>query len=371
MNFEFIKGHHQLQSLYTACSDAEDLVVIKPSMSVTSARSAMEYLVKMIYSTAVSNDIRGLTVYEMLCDNRFTAYVDDQELLDAFHKIRIAGNKAVHEGNASGTAAREVLAALHYAVGEICIFLGLIETYPPFDPNVVSNTEKKDRQTQLELDISQDFVSEVRERLAGTSHFSEARKLVDVHIRTKNKNSDIKNVDSAANSKTALYDVCCILRTELTDYDIFADRLKCTVAICKENGKQLVLAVKSGCPPLGTKRNGQMQILPDIDLVLYAPDFELNKSAISQLRVFTKDAFLQMWTDLGLIRAKVSNAALSELRRIHGADYKSDKEKDADILAVQSFQNSGKKKPLVYSKCEQQPSFEMQGIQIIKNTLNG
>lgn len=113
-----------------------------------------------------------------------------------------------------------------------------------------------------------------------------------------------------------------------------------------------------------------MQILPGIDMILYAPDFELNKTSISQLRVFTKDAFLQMWTDLELIRTKVSNAALSELRRIHGADYKSDKDKDADILSVQSFQNSGKKKPLVYSRCEQQPSFEMQGIQIIKAALN-
>ena len=90
MNFAYLKNAPDFAQLYTYCCEAEEFALSKPNISVTSARKAMEFIVKMIYS-AVSGDIQGKTVFEMSTDYAFTSYLNDQILLNSIHFIRKMG----------------------------------------------------------------------------------------------------------------------------------------------------------------------------------------------------------------------------------------------------------------------------------------
>lgn len=67
MNFAYLKDAPDFIQLYTYCCEAEEFALSKPNISVTSARKAMEFVVKMIYN-AVGGDIQDKTVFEMSTD---------------------------------------------------------------------------------------------------------------------------------------------------------------------------------------------------------------------------------------------------------------------------------------------------------------
>lgn len=131
MNFDYMKNAPDFVQLYTYCCEAEEFALNKPNISVTSARKAMEYVVKLLYGAAI-DDIRGKTVFEMATDYRFIQYVNDQILLNSIHYIRKMGNVAVHEGVLSVDEALKVLEELHFLVGEICILMQVAPDYPEF-----------------------------------------------------------------------------------------------------------------------------------------------------------------------------------------------------------------------------------------------
>ena len=131
MNFDFLKPFPKFNKLYTYCSEAEEFALTKPNISATSARKAMEYIVKMIYASAVGQDY-GFTVFEMVTDVRFVDYVNDPTLISSIHYIRKMGNVAAHDGTLSTEESLKVLEELHFLVGEFCILLGLIKDYPEF-----------------------------------------------------------------------------------------------------------------------------------------------------------------------------------------------------------------------------------------------
>lgn len=132
MNFDYMKNAPDFAQLYTYCCEAEEFALLKPNISVTSARKAMEYVVKFLYGAAI-DDIRGKTVFEMATDYRFIQYVNDQILLNSIHYIRKMGNVAVHEGVLSVDEALKVLEELHFLVGEICILMQVAPDYPEFE----------------------------------------------------------------------------------------------------------------------------------------------------------------------------------------------------------------------------------------------
>ena len=132
MNFDYMKNAPDFAQLYTYCCEAEEFALSKPNISVTSARKAMEYVVKLLYGAAI-DDIRGKTVFEMATDDRFIQYVNDQILLNSIHYIRKMGNVAVHEGVLSVDEALKVLEELHFLVGEICILMQVAPDYPEFE----------------------------------------------------------------------------------------------------------------------------------------------------------------------------------------------------------------------------------------------
>lgn len=132
MNFDYLKSFPDMHQLYEYCAEAEEFALTKPNISATSARKAMEYIVKLIY-TSLAGDARGVTVFDMLSDSRFQHYINDRTLLNTFHYIRKMGNTAVHDGGLYPNEAVEVLENLHFLVGEFCILLDLTKDYPQFE----------------------------------------------------------------------------------------------------------------------------------------------------------------------------------------------------------------------------------------------
>ena len=83
MNFTYLNAFPEFKKLSGYCTEAEEFAISKPNISATSARKAMEYIVKMIYSSIVTED-GGLTVFEMTTDARFVGYVNDPILINTF-----------------------------------------------------------------------------------------------------------------------------------------------------------------------------------------------------------------------------------------------------------------------------------------------
>lgn len=97
-NFDFLEKIPELASFYHYCHEAEIFALSYPDLSVTSSRKAMEYMVKLLYGSAINENLKEMTVFDMLADPDFVIYMDDRALLGAFHFIRKKGNMAVHQG---------------------------------------------------------------------------------------------------------------------------------------------------------------------------------------------------------------------------------------------------------------------------------
>ena len=92
MNFAFLADKVTLSHFYSYCCAAENLALTNVDVSITAARMAMEYMVKLLYGAAVKSDMTGMTTFDMLSDYDFVRYIDDRALIDAFHFIRKQGN---------------------------------------------------------------------------------------------------------------------------------------------------------------------------------------------------------------------------------------------------------------------------------------
>ena len=71
MNFEFLKPLVMIIPFYVYCTDAEEFALTKPDISCASARKAIEYIVRLLYTAAIQTEANQLTVYDMLCSPDF------------------------------------------------------------------------------------------------------------------------------------------------------------------------------------------------------------------------------------------------------------------------------------------------------------
>ena len=185
MNFAYLKDAPDFAQLYTYCCEAEEFALSKPNISVTSARKAMEFIVKMIYS-AVGGEIQGKTVFEMSTDYAFTSYLNDPVLLNSIHFIRKMGNIAVHDGTLTADEAVKVLEELHFLVGEICILWQLVPDYPEFEkPTLQAPVSSKPAESpKAKVEVAPELCARYAERMR-TTRFAVA------HDRDENENKKL------------------------------------------------------------------------------------------------------------------------------------------------------------------------------------
>jgi len=136
MNFDYIKTNEKLSELYTFCNEAEIFAVNYPTISARSARSALEWIVKLFYITKKGKYSQTATLFDLVSSTDFTAYIDEP-LLSAIHLVRMIGNDASHGNSITKTESLKVLEALHNVVSEILRFLTIIDSYPIFDKSLI------------------------------------------------------------------------------------------------------------------------------------------------------------------------------------------------------------------------------------------
>ena len=140
MNFEFMKGLVGLDKVFGICSNAEELVLSKPDLSMISSRKSAESLAKFVFMVATSEEVGFLSFADVLSDPIVKHYLNNTDVLEAFHYIRKKGNAAVHTlESESADTAMAVLQRLHFVVGEVSKRMGLIFEYPKFNPAVTVN----------------------------------------------------------------------------------------------------------------------------------------------------------------------------------------------------------------------------------------
>jgi hypothetical protein len=374
MNFGYLENQDELSMLFTYCHECEAFVHTQADISLTAARKAMEYITKLLYGTKISPDMQRMSLFEILSDYDFVDYLGDRTLVDAIHEVRRKGNQAVHEGNMTSADAMCILEKLHYIIGEMCIKLGVITEYSPFDPNSVQSHEAHTAEG-ISPDVSDNLIQRIsqimRSRMKVAGDSSVKAKIIDVHIDPAKDTEAIqlgkatKGTDSGANGKTAYQYIASFISNALPDVQVLMETVKSELILIKDN-KETVITVKTGCAGLGTKNhNGQWQLLPGVDYVLYAPDVVAEFPIEDQFQLFTEDAFITFWEDLGLLRYKVSTAMRKRVIAELGTDAKISTEEYADVISIQSFMNSGKKYPMVKQRLASLPILSKDSLQDI------
>lgn len=364
MNFTYLENKKDFSALLNYCKECECFVNSRVDVSITAARKAMEYMVKLLYGTHITPNIRGLTLFDMLSDYDFINYIGNRALLDSIHHIRRKGNQAVHEGNMSLQDAMTVLEKLHYVTGEVCIRLGVIECYPAFNPDIkekAADTVSITDEPEVDEALLQRISALMRRHTKSAAYANSANKIVDVHVNPKEDTKNIsqrkilKGTDSGANGKAAYQYLAGHIANLLPDVQILMENVKSDLILIQDK-KETVVTVKTGCTNLGTKSfDESWQILPGIDYVLYSPDVIQGTPIEEQFHLFTRDAFIAFWEDLGLLRFKVSTAMRKRVAQQLGLDEKITAEKYADVISIQSFTNSGKKYSMVRQKLTEYP----------------
>ena len=359
MNFSYLKEINLPKGLYEACREAELFSKTFPTASLSSARRAGEFIVKMLHCALIDEQCAyNKTTFDMLTELRSSALITDRVWFDAAHNVRKSGNSASHQGEGNIETALTTLSYLYEEAGIALKQLELIRNYPPFDPSQVPSTaDEPVPKTEIEIELTKEFLAKIH-----PSRTSKASVIAKIHAGVSSK-------DSAFNSKTALIDVTHYLIDQKPEWTIYNETQQGVIHISNLAGKEVTMAVKSGCPPLGKRVNGIMELLPGIDYVAYAPIFSPEKTYAEQLRVISKEDFLSMWSRLGLIRTKISTATYKRLKEELPPDAEISQEAYADSITVQSFLNSGKKTRLLNEELEKEPLLLIEGLNIIEEAL--
>lgn len=176
MNFTYLSSYPQLNKLHEYCTEAEEFAISRPSISVISARKAMEFIVKMIYSSVIGQAY-GCTVFDMMTDVSFIEHINSPILINSMHFIRKMGNAAAHGDSITQQDSLDVLKELHFVVGEFAIQIGLENDYPEYvspldapvkDHTSAVSTDSKEDTLKEKVVVSDALVAEFAPRMRRT-----------------------------------------------------------------------------------------------------------------------------------------------------------------------------------------------------------
>jgi len=137
-NFDYLENNHDFAKLYQFCNSAEINQLSDPNTSALSSRLALEYLVKSVYLILHIEISEKASLFELVDGEEFKAFVGDDKLMMALHYIRKAGNNAAHKADVSKKESFFCLLNLHTFVGAVMTKLEVIDSYPPFDKELLS-----------------------------------------------------------------------------------------------------------------------------------------------------------------------------------------------------------------------------------------
>ena len=140
-NFDIIKDIDGLKTLYSYCRTAEDFQTVEPRISAQNARLALETMVKTVYRLKGWTIDQRDSLFTLTTDERFTAFIDSEELMRRIHYVRKIGNIAAHAATDGGHVGRResffALLNLYYVVGSVVLAWRLIDSLPDFDKALI------------------------------------------------------------------------------------------------------------------------------------------------------------------------------------------------------------------------------------------
>ena len=95
-NFDIIKDIDGLETIHRYCAIAEDFQATNPMISVKQARLALETMVKTVYRLKGWQIGERASLLSLTADERFTAFVNSEDLMKRIHYVRKIGNNAAH-----------------------------------------------------------------------------------------------------------------------------------------------------------------------------------------------------------------------------------------------------------------------------------
>ena len=138
-NFDIIKDIKGLGTVYKYCSTAEDFQVVNPMVSAVQARLALETMVKTVYRLKGWQTGERASLLSLTTDERFTAFIDSDDLMKRIHYVRKIGNNAAHAGDGFVGRRESFFAVLnlYYFIGSVSLVWQLIDTLPDFDKTLI------------------------------------------------------------------------------------------------------------------------------------------------------------------------------------------------------------------------------------------
>ena len=121
-NFDFLKNVREFEPLYRYCDTAETYQLYDPEKSAVASRRALEYLVKLIYTVKGWDIPERASLFSLVDDYDFKAFIGSDDLMMRIHYIRKCGNNAAHDSVGSRVGKRQAFFALlnlHVFVGTI------------------------------------------------------------------------------------------------------------------------------------------------------------------------------------------------------------------------------------------------------------
>lgn len=138
-NFDIIKDIDGLRTIYRYCATAEDFQVANPMVSATQARLALETMVKTVYRLKGWQIGERASLLSLTTDERFTAFIDSEDLMKRIHYVRKIGNNAAHASDGFVGRRESFFAVLnlYYIIGSILLAWQVIDTLPDFDKELI------------------------------------------------------------------------------------------------------------------------------------------------------------------------------------------------------------------------------------------
>lgn len=136
-NFDIIKDIKGLDTLHDYCKTAEEFQAVNPRISAQNARLALETMVKIVYNLKGWSIDQRDSLFTLTTDERFTEFIDSQELVRRIHFVRKVGNNAAHGDDIRRRDSFFAVLNLYYIVGSIMLAWKLIDHLPDFDKTLI------------------------------------------------------------------------------------------------------------------------------------------------------------------------------------------------------------------------------------------
>ena len=136
-NFDYIKDIASLHNLYHFCDVAELTQQSDPEQSAINSRRALEWTARAIYAVEGLEVGERTSLFEMVDGEPFKDFVGNERLMMAVHYVRKIGNAAAHTGNVSKKESFFSLLNIYNFVGAVLVKLGAMESFPPFNRELI------------------------------------------------------------------------------------------------------------------------------------------------------------------------------------------------------------------------------------------